>query len=71
MRVSQAASLPCFYATNAIIAGAGVYIDREEVRRGVFDCIKMSYKAKRRHGYADRVSPVQFKQQCFNRLKSV
>jgi putative transposase len=45
--------------------------DREEARCDVFDYIEMFYNPKRRHGYAGRVSPVQFEQQYFNRLESV
>ena len=48
-----------------------VYPDREEARRDLFDYIEMFYNPKRRHGYANDVSPVQFEQQYFNRLGSV
>jgi putative transposase len=47
------------------------YVDREEARRDVFDYIELFYNPKRRHGYANDVSPVQFEQQYFNRLESV
>jgi len=48
-----------------------IYIDREEARRDVFDYIEMFYNPKRRHSYADGLSPVQFERQYFNRLESV
>ena len=47
------------------------YLDREEARRDVFNYIEMFYNPKRRHGYANDVSPVEFENQYFNRLKSV
>jgi putative transposase len=48
-----------------------IYIDREEARRDVFNYIEMFYNPKRRHGYANDVSPVEFENQYFNRLQSV
>ena len=48
-----------------------IYADREEARRDVFDYIEMFYNPKRRHSYADGLSPVQFEQQYFQRLESV
>ncbi len=45
--------------------------DREEARRDAFDYIEMSYNPKRRHGHANRLSPVGFEKQYFNRLESV
>ena len=45
--------------------------DREEARRDVFNYIEMFYNEKRRHGYANSVSPVEFENQYFNRLQSV
>ena len=47
------------------------YPDREEARREIFDYIEMFYNPKRRHGYANDVSPVEFENQYFNRLQSV
>jgi putative transposase len=47
------------------------YIDREEARRDIFYYIEMFYNPKRRHGYANRLSPVEFEEQYFNRLESV
>ena len=47
------------------------YRDREEARRDVFNYIEMFYNPKRRHGYANGVSPVEFENQYFNRLQSV
>ncbi len=48
-----------------------IYIDREEARRDVFDYIEMFYNSKRRHGYANDVSPVQYEMRYSNRLESV
>lgn len=47
------------------------YLDQEEARREIFDYIEMFYNPKRRHGYANDVSPVEFENQYFNRLQSV
>jgi putative transposase len=35
------------------------YLDREEARRDIFNYIEMFYNPKRRHGYANNVSPVK------------
>jgi putative transposase len=48
-----------------------IYIDREEARRDIFDYIELFYNPKRRHGYTDDLSPVEFEKQYFNRLESV
>lgn len=48
-----------------------IYITREDARRDIFDYIEMFYNPKRRHGYANDVSPVHYEKQYFNRLKSV
>lgn len=48
-----------------------IYADREEAKRDIFDYIEMFYNPKRLHSYADGLSPVQFEQQYFNRLRSV
>ena len=45
--------------------------DREEARRDVFDYIELFYNPKRRHSYANGLSPVEFEKQYFNRQKSV
>ena len=47
------------------------YLDREEARRDVFNYIELFYNPKRRHGYANGLSPVEFEKQYFNRLQSV
>jgi len=39
------------------------YLDREEACRDVFNYIEMFYNPKRRHGYANDVSPVKFENQ--------
>lgn len=48
-----------------------VYNTREEARQDVFDYIEMSYNPKRRHGYNNRLSPVNYEKQYFERLASV
>ena len=48
-----------------------IYPTREEARQDVFDYIEMFYNPKRRHGNNDRLSPVDFERQYFNRLASV
>lgn len=48
-----------------------IYADREEARSDVFNYIEMFYNPKRRHGYANDVSPVEFEKQYFNQLQSV
>lgn len=48
-----------------------IYINREQARRNVFNYIEMFYNPKRRHSYARNVSPVEFENQYFNRMKSV
>jgi hypothetical protein len=42
--------------------------DRKEARRDVFDAIEMFYKPKRRHGYSNRLSPVEHEPQCEERF---
>jgi putative transposase len=48
-----------------------IYNTREEARQDVFDYIELFYNPKRRHGYNDRLSPVNFEKQYFERLSSV
>ncbi|MGB5557045.1 MAG: IS3 family transposase [Paracoccaceae bacterium] len=48
-----------------------IYMDREEARQDIFDYIEMFYNRKRRHGYANGLSPVEFEKQYFNRLGCV
>lgn len=63
------------FRTNQILKRERIrrktYLDREEARRDVFNYIEMFYNPKRRHGYANDVSPVEFENQYFNRLRSV
>jgi putative transposase len=47
------------------------YLNREQARRDIFNYIEMFYNPKRRHSYANNVSPVEFENQFFNRLQSV
>ena len=48
-----------------------IYTERDEARRDIFNYIEMFYNSKRRHGYANNVSPVEYEQQYFNHLESV
>ena len=47
------------------------YLDRDEARRDIFDYIEMFYNPKRRHGYTNDVSPIEYEKRFFNRLTSV
>lgn len=48
-----------------------VYATRDEARSDVFDYIEMFYNVKRRHNHADRLSPVNYEKQYFERLATV
>lgn len=48
-----------------------IYSTREEARRDVFDYIELFYNPKRRHGYSNRLSPVEYEKQYFERLANV
>ena len=41
------------------------YATREQARADVFDYIEMFYNRKRRHGYAQQLSPVDYEKQYF------
>ena len=47
------------------------YLTREIARQDIFDYIEMFYNPRRRHSYANRLSPVEFERQYFSRLESV
>jgi putative transposase len=47
------------------------YLTREIARQDIFDYIEMFYNSRRRHSYANRLSPVEFERQYFSRLESV
>ena len=48
-----------------------IYADREEARQDIFDYIELFYNPVRRHGYNNRLSPVNYEKQYFQRLSSV
>jgi len=48
-----------------------IYPSRDEARADVFNYIEMFYNAKRRHGTAGDISPVDFERRHFHRLGSV
>ncbi len=41
-----------------------IYTTREDARSDVFDYIEMFYNAKRRHGFNNQLSPVEF-EKCY------
>jgi hypothetical protein len=48
-----------------------IYGTREDAKSDVFDYIEMFYNPKRRHGFNNQLSPVNFEKQYFERLASV
>ncbi|MGD8108354.1 IS3 family transposase [Pantoea sp. FN0302] len=48
-----------------------IYGTREEARSDIFDYIEMFYNSKRRHGSSDQMSPAEYENQYYQRLKSV
>ncbi len=48
-----------------------IYADREEARQDIFDYIELFYNPVRRHGYNNRLSPVNYEKQYFQWLSSV
>ena len=47
------------------------YPTREDARTDVFDYIEMFYNARRRHGFNNQLSPVEYEKQYKMRLGSV
>ena len=47
------------------------YTTREEAKTDVFDYIEMFYNARRRHGFNNQLSPVEYERQYKMRLGSV
>ena len=47
------------------------YLTRDLARQDIFDYIEMFYNPKRRHGYSDDLSPVEYEKQYFSRLEGV
>ena len=48
-----------------------IYITREDARGDVFDHIEMFYNSKRRHGFNNQLSPVEFEKRYAASLESV
>jgi putative transposase len=48
-----------------------IYLTRDEARQDIFDYIEMFYNPKRRHSNNDRLSPINYEKQYFERLASV
>lgn len=44
---------------------------REEARSDIFDYIEMFYNSKRRHGSSNQMSPTEYENQYYQRLRSV
>lgn len=47
------------------------YLTREEARRDLFEYIELFYNAKRQHGYANNLAPVEFERQYLKQLEVV
>ena len=48
-----------------------IYATRDDARQDVFDYIEMFYNPKRRHGFNEKLSPMEFERRHFERLGSV
>lgn len=48
-----------------------IYATRDEARADVFDYIELFYNRRRRHGFNDGLSPVEYEKKAEKRLKSV
>ncbi|EMP2054349.1 IS3 family transposase [Enterobacter kobei] len=48
-----------------------IYGTREEARSDIFDYIEMFYNSKRRHGSSNQMSPTEYDNQYYQRLRSV
>ncbi|MBA4824091.1 IS3 family transposase [Pantoea ananatis] len=48
-----------------------IYGTREEARSDIFDYIEMFYNSKRRHGSSNQMSPTEYENQYYLRLRSV
>lgn len=48
-----------------------IYNTRAQARSDVFDYIEMFYNPKRRHGYTNQLSPVEFERQHFLNNRTV
>ena len=48
-----------------------VYPTRDDARSDIFDYIELFYNSKRRHGFNDQLSPIEYEQQYEQRLECV
>jgi len=48
-----------------------IYATRDEARQDVFDYIEMFYNPKRRHGFNEKLSPIEFEKRHSLRLRNV
>jgi len=48
-----------------------IYSTRQDARADVSDYIEMLYNPKRRHGFNNQLSPVEFEKRYFQSLESV
>lgn len=49
----------------------GIYGRRDEARSDVFDYIEMFYNPKRWHGFAEKLSPLEFERRYFLRQDGI
>jgi putative transposase len=48
-----------------------IYSTRDEARSDIFDYIELFYNSRRRHGFNNQLSPVEFEKQHHERLASI
>lgn len=48
-----------------------IYSTRDDARSDIFDYIELFYNSRRRHGFNDQLSPIEYEQQFEKRLVSV
>lgn len=48
-----------------------IYKNREDARRDIFDYIELFYNPKRRHGYNQGLSPMEFERQYHLKLETL
>jgi putative transposase len=48
-----------------------IYNTRQHARADIFDYMEMFYNTKRRHGYNNKLSPVDYEKQYATRVKAV
>lgn len=56
---------------TTVVPRRHVYATRDAARSDVFDYIEIFYNARRRHGFNNQLSPVEYEEQYEKRLASV